>query len=113
MLSNATGGSAMLDATSVTQQRQAPKAGAWAPTWSDLIDGNKGTQAFSSAVSGCAQARMLLAMETWSELLSCRNPEQVVEHQRRFTAKSMQRCAEELTALSQLVMRMTACEPSK
>jgi len=111
----------MLDATSVTQQRQAPQAGAWAPTWSDLIDGNKraltqwlqGTQAFSSEVSGCAQARMLLAMETWSELLSCRNPEQVVEHQRRFTAKSMQRCAEELTALSQLVMRMTPCESSK
>jgi hypothetical protein len=111
----------MLDTTSMTQQRQASQVGAWAANRSDLIDGSKraltqwlqGTQAFSSEVSGCAQARVLLAMETWSELLSCRNPEQVVEHQRRFTAKSMQRYVEELAAFSQLVMRMTPCEPSR
>ena len=111
----------MLDATSITQQRQASQAGAWAATWSDLIDSNKraltqwleGTQAFSSAVSSCAQARMLLAMEAWSELLSCRNPEQVVEHQRRFAAKAMERCAEELTTFSQLATRTTSDQPSK
>ena len=110
----------MLDATSMTQQRQASQAGAWAATWPDIIDGNmraltqwlKRTQAFSSEVSGCAQARVLLAMETWSELLSCRNPEQVVEHQRRFAAKAMERCAEELTSFSRLAMRTTSSEPS-
>jgi len=111
----------MLDATSMTQQRQASQAGAWAATWSDLVDGNKrtltqwlqGMQAFSAEVSSCAQARMLLGMEAWSELLSCRSPEQVVEHQRRFAAKAMGRCAEELTAFSQLGTRTTSDQPSK
>ena len=111
----------MLDATSMTQQRQASQAGAWAATWPDIIDGNmraltqwlKRTQAFSPEVSSCAQARMLLAMEAWSELLSCRNPEQIVEYQRRFAAKAMGRCAEELTAFSQLGTRTTSDQPSK
>jgi hypothetical protein len=110
----------MLDATSMTQQHQASQAGAWAATWSDLVDGNKrtltqwlqGMQAFSAEVSSCAQARMLLAMEAWSELVSCRSPEQVVEHQRRFAAKAMERCAEELTSFSRLAMRTTSSEPS-
>jgi Phasin protein len=111
----------MLDATSMTQQRQAPQAGAWAATWSDLIDGNKralmqwlqGTQAFSAEVSSAAQARMLLAMEAWSALLACRSPEQVAEHQRRFAAKAMEWCAEELRSFSQLAMRTTPSEPSR
>jgi hypothetical protein len=110
----------MLDATNTTQQRQ-PQTGAWATTLSDVLDGNKralvqwleGTQAFSDEVSDVTQARMLLTMEAWSALLACRSPEQVVEHQRRFMAKAMERCAKELTSLSQLALRAASSEPSK
>jgi CRP-like cAMP-binding protein len=93
----------------------------WATTLSDLLDGNKkallqwlqGTQAFSDEISGFAQARMQLMTEAWSALLACRSPEQLVEHHRRFMAKATERCAEELTSLSQLALKATTEEPSK
>jgi hypothetical protein len=105
----------------MARQREAPQTRAWATTLSELLDGNKrallhwfqGTQAFSDEVSGFTQQRMLLTMEAWSALLACRSPEQVVEQQRRFMAKAMERCAEELTSLSQLALRATSSEPSK
>jgi|SRR6516165_8737211 hypothetical protein len=111
----------MLDATNTTQQRQASQTEAWATTLSDLIGGNKqalvrwfrGTQALSDETLDIARARMLLAVEAWSALLACRSPEQVVEHQRCFMAKTMERCAEELKSLSQLALRTPSDEPSK
>jgi Phasin protein len=111
----------MLDAADMTQQREASQTGAWATAMSDLLDGNKrvlmhwleGTQAFSDEVSGLAQARMQLATEAWSALLACRTPEQVVEQQRRFAAKAMERFAEELTSFSHLAMRTASGEPPK
>jgi len=110
----------MLDAMSTAQQRQASLTGAWETTLSDLLDGNRrslaqwfqGTQAFCDEVSGFAQARLLVTMEVWSALLACRSPEQVVEQQRRFMAKTMERCAEELASLSQLALRASS-EPQR
>ncbi len=52
-------------------------------------------------------------MEAWSALLACRTPEQVAEQQRRFMAKAMERCAEELTSLSQLALKTPSSESSK
>ena len=111
----------MPDVTITSQQRQTAESKAWAKTLSDLLDGNKqslmqwlqGAQAFSNELSSFAQARMLLTMDAWSTLLACRSPEQVVEHQRRFIAKAMNRCAEELTSLSQLTLQPPSSEPSK
>jgi hypothetical protein len=111
----------MLDATNMAQQRQASPIGPWATILSDLIDGNKrvlvqwfqGTQAFSDEVSSIVQTRMLLTMEAWSQLLACRSPEQMMEHVRRFTAKAVERCADELTSLSQLALKASSSEPSK
>jgi hypothetical protein len=109
----------MLDASDMTAQRQAPQAAALANTLSDLLEGNKRafvqlflqTQALSDEVSGMARARALLAIEAWSALLACRSPEQVVEQQRRFIAKAMERCAEELTSLSQIATKPPLGEP--
>lgn len=111
----------MLDTTDTTQQRQASQSPALADTLSDLLDANRralvqwldGTQAFSDAVLGIARARMMLTIEAWSALFACNGPEQVVEHQRRFTAKAMERCAEELTLLSQLALKPPPSEPPK
>jgi hypothetical protein len=111
----------MHDVTITSQQRQTAESSAWAKTLSDLLDGNKqslmqwlqGAQAFSDELSSFAQARMLLTIDAWSTLLACRSPEQVVEHQRRFIAKAMNRCAEELTSLSQLTLQPPSSEPSK
>ena len=111
----------MMDATNTTQKRQASQAEAWATTLSDLIDGNKqalvrwfrGTEALSDETLALARARMLLAMEAWSALLACRSPEQVVQQQRRFMAKAMERCADELTSLSQLAARTASNGQSK
>ena len=111
----------MPDVTITSQQRQTSESRAWAKALSDLLDGNKqslmqwlqGAQAFSDELSSFAQARMLLTMDAWSALLACRSPEQVVEHQRRFMAKAMNRCAEELTSLSQLARHPSSSEPSK
>jgi hypothetical protein len=111
----------MPDVTITSQQRETAESRAWAKTLSDLLDGNKqslmqwlqGAQAFSNELSSFAQARMLLTMDAWSTLLACRSPEQVVEHQRRFMAKAMNRCAEELTSLSQLTLQLPSSEPSK
>jgi len=91
----------MLDVTITSQQRQTSESRTWVKTWSDLFDGNKqslmqgleGAQPFLDELSNFAQARMLLKMDAWSALLACRSPEQVVEHQRRFAAKTMKRCA--------------------
>jgi hypothetical protein len=104
----------------MTQQRETSQPRTWATTVSDLLDCNKrvlmhwleGTQAFSDEVSGLAQARMQLATEAWSALLACRSPEEV-EQQRRFMAKAMERCAEELTSFSQLALRTASGEPPK
>lgn len=111
----------MPDAANPMRQRQTSDPKAWAATLSNLLDDNKqallqcfqGVQAFSDEVSSFAQARMLLAMDAWSALLACRSPEQLVEHQRRFVAKAMARCAEELTSLSQLALKTPSSEPSK
>jgi hypothetical protein len=111
----------MLDATNMTQPRQASQTGAWATTLSDLLEGNKralaqwlqAMQGLSDEVSSIARARMLLTMEAWSQLLACRSPEQVMEHQRHFAAKAMERCAEELTSLSQLALKATCSERSE
>jgi hypothetical protein len=110
----------MMDATNTTQQDRASQAEAWAATLSDLIDGNKqalaqwfrGTETLSDETLALARARMLLAMEAWSAFLACRSPEQVVEQQSRFLAKAMDRCAEEMTMLSQLARRTASHEPS-
>jgi hypothetical protein len=71
-----------------------------------------GSTSVRNEISGFAQARLFLTMEAWSTLLGCRSPEQVVEHQRRFMAKSMELCAEELTSLSQLALKAFS-EPRK
>jgi hypothetical protein len=110
-----------MDATNTTQQRQAAQTEAWATTMADLIDGNKqalmqwfrGTQALSDETLAIGRARTLLAIEAWSALLACRTPEQVAEQQRRFMAKAMERCAEELTSLSQLALRTASDDQSK
>jgi hypothetical protein len=111
----------MLDATDTTKQRQASQTEALTDTLSDLLDGNKralmqwlhGTQAFSDEVLRISRARMLLTIEAWSALLACHSPEQVAEQQRRFLAKALERCAEELTSLSQLAMKPPSGEPPK
>ena len=108
----------MPDATGTTQQRQAAQTAAWATTVSDLPDANKraleqwfqGMQTCSDEISSFVQARALLTMEAWSALRACRSLEQVVEHQRHFTAKAMEQCAKELTSLSQLALRMGSSE---
>jgi hypothetical protein len=116
-----TGERQMLDVTDKTQQREASQSAAVTDTLSDLLDCSKqalvqwlrGTQAFSDEVLGIARARQLLTIEAWSALLACRSPEQVVEQQRRFIAKTMERGAEELTSLSQLVLKPPPSEPPK
>jgi hypothetical protein len=67
-------------------------------------------QTCSDEISRFVQARALLTMEAWSALRACRSLEQVVEHQRHFTAKAMEQCAKELTSLSQLALRMGSSE---
>jgi hypothetical protein len=111
----------MPDAANTMQRRQTSDSRAWEATLSNLLDDNKqallqcfqGVQAFSDEVSSFAQARMLLAADAWSALLACRSSEQLVEHQRRFMAKVMVRCAEELTSLSQLALKTPSSESSK
>jgi hypothetical protein len=111
----------MLDASDMTKQHEASQTAALADTLSDMLDGNKrallqwlhGTQALFDEVSGIARARMLFTVEAWSALLACRSPEQVAEQQRRFVAKAMERCAEELASLSQLALKPPPSEPPK
>ena len=107
----------MPDATGTTQQHQAARTAAWATTVSDLKRALEqwfqGMQTCSDEISRFVQARALLTMEAWSALRACRSPEQMVEHQRHFTAKAMEQCAKELTSLSQLALRMGSSEPSK
>ena len=67
----------------------------------------------SDEVSSIVQTRMLFTMEAWSQLLACRSPEQVMELLRRFTAKAVERCADELTSLSQLALKVSFIERSK
>lgn len=110
-----------MEAINTTQRCTASQTEAWVATLSDLVDGNKqalvqwfqGTQALSDETLGIARARMLLAAETWSAFLVCRSPEQVMEQQRRFMAKAMERCADELTSLSQLAARTPSNGRSK
>jgi len=110
-----------MDAINTTQRSAESQAEAWATTLSALVEGNKealvqwfrGTQALSDETLGIARGRLLLATEAWSAFLACRSPEQVVEQQRRFMAKAMERCADELTSLSQLAARTASNGSSK
>ena len=86
----------MPDATGTTQQHQAADGG----LGNEVSDLKRALEQWfreyrrTPMRSRAYQARALLTMEAWSALRACRSPEQMVEHQRHFTAKAMEQCAE-------------------
>jgi hypothetical protein len=55
-------------------------------------------------------AHQVSVRNTWSRLLACLSPEQVMDHQRHFAAKAMERCAEKLTSQLRLALKASCSE---
>ncbi len=65
-----------------------------------------GITALSGEVTQFIQKRLQDDMAGWSALASCRTPEDAFECQRRLAEKATAHYAEEVTRLSQLMMRL-------
>jgi hypothetical protein len=111
----------MPDDAKTTRRREAAEPGqVWDATCAAMLENNQQTlarvmqdaQAISSEVWELAQARMRLAMETWSEIAACRNPEQFVDCQKRLLARAAEHFAGEMTKLSELMLKIGFVRPS-
>ncbi len=65
-----------------------------------------GITTLSGEVTQFIQRRLQDDMAGWSALASCRTPEEAFECQRRFAERATAHYAEEVTRLSQLMMRL-------
>jgi Phasin protein len=84
-----------------------------------LLEGNQ--QAFNRWLQGMfgifeeisrfTQTRIQEDMAAWTALTSCRTPEEAMECQRRFAAKAAEQFTDEMSRLSQLMMKMSVPTP--
>lgn len=65
-----------------------------------------GITVLSDEVTQFIQTRLQDDVATWSALASCKTPEEAFECQQRFAEKVMARYSEEITKLSQLMLRL-------
>jgi hypothetical protein len=63
-------------------------------------------QGISDEISRLTETRFQLGMEAWSALAACRGPEELIDWNRRMTAKMTEHCSAEIATLSQMTMRM-------
>ena len=111
----------MPDDTKTTRRREAPEPSRlWETTCTALLDGNhqaltqwiQRMQGISEEISTLAEARLRLAMETWSALSACRTPEEFADCHRNLTAKVTELCSAEIAKLSQMTMRAPLVRPA-
>ena len=84
-----------------------------------ILEGNQ--QAFNRWLQGMfgifeeisrfTQTRIQEDMAAWTALTSCRTPEEAMECQRRFAAKAAEQFTDEMSRLSQLMMKMSVPTP--
>lgn len=92
---------------------------AWDSACGAMLDGNQqmlaqwlaGAQTMSEEFAMLAEARLRLAIEAWSALAACRQPEDIVDCYRQMASKAAEHCAGEVQKLSQLTMRMASLRP--
>jgi phasin protein len=86
----------------------------WSTTCTALLDGNQQAltqwvetmQGISEEISRLAATRLQLVMESWSALAACRSPEEVIDWNRRMTARMTEHCSGEIVKVSQMTMRI-------
>jgi hypothetical protein len=105
----------MPDDTKTMRRPDAPELSkAWDMTCTALLHGHQHAltqwlqtlQGISDEISQLAETRLQLAMDTWSALAACRGPEELIDWNRRTTAKMTELCSAEIAKLSQVTMRM-------
>lgn len=100
--------------TARSQRTTKPPSEIPAPNFAALFTG--GQQAFTGWTQGMftlsqeiarfTQGRVQEDMAAWWELASCRSPEQAANCQQRFAAKAIEEYSEEITKLSQMMMKV-------
>jgi hypothetical protein len=86
----------------------------WGAACAALMEGNqqaaarwmRALLALSQEVAQFAQSRLQEDAAAWTALGACRSPEDAMEWQRRFAAKATEQYYDEISKLSQMVMRM-------
>lgn len=64
--------------------------------------------ALSQEVAQFTQMRLQEDAAAWSALAACRSPDEVLECQRRFSAKASEQYYDEIGKLSQMIMRVAS-----
>jgi hypothetical protein len=88
--------------------------------YGDMLGGNQ--QAFGrwfqamfalgQEITRFTQARLQEDMAAWSALAACRSPDEAMACQQRFAAKAAEQYTDEMSKLSQLMMKMSVAAPS-
>jgi hypothetical protein len=106
----------MPDETKAVRQPPTPKPQpeSLAPNYAAFMSG--GQQAFTRWMQGMftlsqeitrfTQGRVQEDMAAWWALASCRSPEEAANCQQRFAAKAVEEYSEEMTKLSQMMMKV-------
>lgn len=111
----------MPDDAKTMRRPDAPElAKAWDMTCTALLQGYQQAltqwlrtmQSISDEISQLGEARFQLTMEAWSTLAACRGPEELIDWNRRMTARMTEQCSAEIANLSQMTMRM-ALKPAE
>jgi len=87
----------------------------WGAACAAVMEGNRQAMsrwmrallALSQEVAQFTQTRLQEDAAAWSALAACRSPDEVLECQRRFSAKASEQYYEEIGKLSQMMMRAT------
>lgn len=105
----------MADEAKTARRREAPaQIYDWAGTSASLLEGNQhafarwlqGMFALSQEITQFTQGRLQEDMAAWSALATCRNPEEAMDCQRRFAAKTTEQYADEISKLSQMMVSL-------
>ncbi len=106
----------MPDETKAVRQQPTPKPQleSLTPNYAAFFGGGQqaftrwmqGMFALSQEITRFTQGRVQEDMAAWWALASCRSPEEAANCQQRFAAKAVEEYSEEMTKLSQMMMKV-------